>query len=346
MTLLFWLACADPELAPLVRARDEYTRGAAALDAGRHAEAIEAFAAARAGDPQSPVLALWEARARAASGDVAAAEALATEVLRTHPDAGLAWYNRAAWRLRLGQADAAAGDLRRALKLGVRSPFEAAIDPDFAGVLGTPAFADVLPAGPVLARTQGPDGAVFLGSDVLVQVELVSAQTVQLDLVREGAAPGCLVLDRVVEDRHEEAGVLLRRLDVHLRAVAPCDAVLRFAVEVTAPTASRAESPPVSVKVEAPSTFVAGPPAWLPDRLPLPGALVPTDGDFAAGRVGELVWALGRADRAPTLGGRSPEVGLEYRVDAGTRAAGGAWRHTGAGEVHAGEWRTTVPAMP
>ena len=198
MILVLALACRDAEFAPLRGALDDYGRGREAFDEGNHQDAIASFVKAREGDPTSAVLMLWEARARAAGGDLAAAEALATQVITAQPEAGLAWYNRAAWRVRLGHADAAAADLKRALATRIRSPYEAAIDADFASVLGTPAFAELLPPSPVVALVVPPEGSVFVGSEVLVQVQLLSAPALVASLRRAGPSPGCLVLDRVV----------------------------------------------------------------------------------------------------------------------------------------------------
>jgi hypothetical protein len=347
LILAFLLAaCADPELAPLKGALGDYEAGRAALDAGRPAEAAAAFARAREGDPNSPVLALWEARARAAAGDLAAAEALASAVITAHPDAGLAWYNRAAWRMRLGRPDDAAQDLRRALTLGVRSPYEAAIDPDFAPALGTAPFAELLPPGPVFVRSEGPPGAVFLGSDVLVYVELIGSPEVAVGLRRSGADPGCLRLDRVVDDEHRQPGVRARRVELRLQAVAPCAATLHFEAVVTAPVAATVPVPPVLVTVEAPSSFSAAPAVTLPGEIPLPGGLAAVDTSWQGGRIGGLVWALGRADERPLLNGLSAPIALELRADGDTRASGGAWPAPGAGTLAAGAWTLAVPAAP
>lgn len=251
------LACADEELAPLKASLDAYQRGTALLDAGKPAEAVLEFEAARKGDPSSPVLALWEARARAAAGDVPAAEALATEVLRGHPDAALAWYNRAAWRARMGQPEAAAGDLSRALSLGIRSPFEAARDADFAPYLAHPAFEGVLPPAPVLAKVSGPDGAVFVGSDVLVQVELLSAPGVGATVRRVGASPPCLGLERLVEDRREAAGVLARRVDLYLRATGGCTGEVALQLAPDDAPGALITPPAVAIQVDAPSGYTA-----------------------------------------------------------------------------------------
>lgn len=344
IAILLVAACADKELAPLKDALDDYSRGRSALDGGDATSAVAAFQEARKGDPTSPVLALWEARARAATGDVEGAEALATQVITSHPDAGLAWYNRAAWRVRLGHPDAAAEDLRRAITLGVRSPYEAAIDDDFRGVLGTSAFRDVLPPAPVWARATGPEGNVFLGSDLVVEVEVFSAPGIAVEVARVGASPGCLALERVVEHQATEAGVLARRVDLHFRATAACDTSLVLEANVTAAYEARYPMEPVHVQVEAPSSFVQAKPDVVPDAIPLPGSIALASGEWGAGRRGSLIWALGRADVIPTFNGAPPPIRLELRVDGGTRAAGGAWLSTAGGTVQAGEW--SLPLAP
>lgn len=340
--LIGLLACADEQLAPLKGALSDYEVGRAALAEGQPARAAEAFAAARKGDPTSPVLALWEARARAAAGDLAASEALASGVITAHPDAGLAWYNRAAWRMRLGRTDEAAADLRQALTLGVRSPYEAAIDPDFAPALGTPAFAELLPPGPVYVRADAPPGAVFVGSDVAVSFEVIAAPAVALTLRRSGDDPGCLRLEGVVEDEKRGAGFRARRVELRMRASAPCVATLHFEVEVSAPVFTTVAVPPLLVHVEAPSSFAGTASEALPADVPLPGALASADGAWAGGRLRTLVWAMGRADEAPTLEGRSAPIRLELRADGETRAAGGAWLSPEAGTLRAGGWSLLV----
>lgn len=339
---LILFSCADPEFAPLKQALVDFQRGQEALAAGQPAEAAEAFVRARAGDSGSPVLAMWEARARAAAGDAEGAERLATEVLRAQPDAGLALYNRAAWRVRLGRTDAAAEDLARALALGFRSPYEAAIDADFAAVLGTPPFDGVLPPTPVVVRATGPDGSVFLGSDVLVSVAMMSAPEVGVDLWRTGPSPGCLALDRIVEDQSSTAGVLARRIDLHFRATGACAADLGLEARVVHPVPMHVPAGVVRIDVAAPSSFVQAAPDVLADQFPLPGRLAAEDAAWGAGRLGNLVWAMGRADVSPTLDGAAPPIRLELRVQGSTRAAGGAWPARAGGEVAAGAWRTTV----
>ncbi len=340
------LACRDAEFAPLRGALADYSSGRKAFEAGDHEMAIASFVKAREGDPDSAVLMLWEARARAAGGDVVAAEALATQVITAHPDAGLAWYNRAAWRVRLGHTDAGAEDLKRALVTGIRSPYEAAIDPDFVSVLGTPAFVELLPPAPVVAVVVPPAGSVFVGSEVLIQVQLVSAPTVLASLRRTSPSSSCLVLDRIVEDQHRGGGVLARRVDLYFRAVGPCDVELSLLAEATSPVVASAALPPIRVVVEAPTAFTAPPPKELPEQLPLPGTLAAADGAWAAGRVGRVAWAMGRADQVPTLGGSPPNMKLELRVDGTTRAGGGAWLGDSGGEVRAGDWVGTVADSP
>ncbi len=344
LLLLGLLACADKELAPLKGALEDYERGRAQLAEGNPAGAAEAFAAARKGDPTSPVLALWEARARAAGGDLAAAETLATEVIVSVPEAGLAWYNRAAWRMRLGRADEAAADLRQALTLGVRTPYEAAIDPDFALALGTPAFAELLPPGPVYVKADAPAGAVFVGGDVTVVFEVIAAPAVTLALRRSGADPGCLRLEGVVEEEKRGPGLRARRVELRMRGTAACAATLHFEVAVASPVVATVPVPPILVQVEAPSSFAGGAAERLPTEVPLPGTLASADGAWAGGRLEGVVWAMGRADESPRFEGRSAPIRLELRADGETRAAGGAWISPSTGTLEAGEWRLPVAA--
>lgn len=340
VVLLF--GCGDPALEPFDRSLDAYDEGRAALEAGTPEKAAEAFVAARAGDATSTVLALWEAKALADAGRLADADARLGEIIRAHPDDGLALYNRASYRVRAGRPTEAAADLREALRLGVRSPFEAVADPDFSAMAGTPEFEGVLPADTIAASLEGPGGSVFVGSRFDLTFRIVGLPGVALDLSRGGADPGCLTLLRLVEDRHSEAGMLARSVTATFRADGPCDATLGpFELLGGAAPISLAA---VAVKVDAPvGTPLAAGHVALPSRLPLPGSYAPPDAGARAERTPAGVVAIGRADRSLTGNGRRADVALELRVDGQTRATGGWWVDAGPVTVAAKGFEQTVP---
>lgn len=332
MSLLALLGCSDPQLDPLRDALEAYDAGRRALDQGRPAEAAAAFAEARAHDPRTALLALWQAHALARAGDVAGAEAVAGEALGVDPSLHLARYQRAAYRARLGRLDASAADLGPALRAGVVAPLQAAADPDFQPHLGHAAFAGMLPPSPVLVDLAGPVGAVFVGGDVEIKLAVSAARPLSFSLAAEGADPGCLRLERVVEERWPSRAVAVSLLRLRYRAVAACDATVGpFRVDALSPVQSTVTSTTVTLRVDAPASFSPTlAPRWTA-TLPVP-SLVAGDDDWAVGRSGPLVYALGRPDQAPRAGGVPPDFGLELRdiADEGgqsgtTVAAGGAW---------------------
>lgn len=341
--MILLLACADPELDPFARALASYEAGQEALAAGDPKAAAARFAEARAADPRSLPLVLWEARALAEATDLAGAEARLTEVLQADPTVGMAWYNRAAYRARAGRMDESASDLRRALELGVRGPLEAAADPDFAAARAHPAFAGLLPPQPLDATIRGPEGAVFVGSRVPIEIAVTTLPGAAPILRREGGDPGCLRLSRVVQDDRESAGAHTRTLTVELRAEGPCDAMLG-PFTVSGANGASATLGAVPVKVEAPpgTPAVSGLPP-LPAEWLVPSAFAAADAGFAAARAGGGVVAMGPAGRAVSAQGAEPEVRLEWRVDGQTRAVGGWWRSDGPVVLSADGWSAEVP---
>ncbi len=328
--ILLLLACRDPAFDPVRDALSAYDRGRAALDAGRVDEAVAAFAEARAHDPSSPLLMLWEGKALAAKGDLPAAEARASEAIAREPRLGLAWYQRAAWRARMGQLDAAASDLTAAYQLEAASPLEAAADRDFLPHLGEPAFAGILPPNPVLLDARGPEGSVFVGSEVELIVSVAAAPPLAYGLRREGTDPGCLRLDRVVEERQAEVHAVVSVLHLRGRATAACSgAIGPFRADSSTPVVATSVSDALPLRVEAPQAFSGGQAASLPATIPVPSVIADPDGAWSTGRLGDWVYAIGRADQLATLDGAAPELVLELREDATTRASGGAWRREG-----------------
>lgn len=333
--------CDDPALKPFAASVHAWEDGRAALEKGRPADAVVAFASARTHDPGSVALRLWEAKALAETGALDQADAALSELLHSDPSIGVAWYNRAAYRARADRLPEAAADLSKALSLGARSALEAAADPDFAPALAHPAFAGILPAQPLEATVTGP-GAVFVGSRYTLEFTVSALPAASISIERTGADPACLRLQRIVQDDHQEAGRTTRRLAVDLRAEGPCDSALGPFV-VTAGGA-RLSLDPVPVKIEAPAgALPAAGLRPLAASVPVPGTLAPPDAGFAARRAPVGVLAMGRPDRTITGGGKPPDVVLEWRVDGQTRATGGWWHADGPLELSAEGWAETVP---
>ena len=334
-------ACTDPALRPYQQALTAYDQGRADLDAGRPAEAALRFQEARALDPRSPTLPLWQARALAADHRLPEADATLTELIRAHPDLGVAWYNRAAYRARAGRAVESAQDLSRAIELKETSALRAAADPDFAPLRDDPAFRGVLPRQPLLAAVQGPEGAVFIGSRFTLTFRLMSLPELRPTLQIAQPEIGCLEAARLVEDRHEEADLLLRTVELTLIARAPCDTsvgpfTLRF--DGGRDGEDLVLLDPVRVRVEAPSTAVGARAPALPSVLPLIGDLA----HGAAAPVGQGVAA--RVDRGTPLsiGGQPPALPMELRLDGQPVAAGGWWPLLPPALVQAGEAQLPV----
>ncbi len=265
------LACKDPAMAPYREALSEWEEGKAALEAGKSEDALSRFAAARTKDPHSASLRLWEAKALAAAGRYAEADTKVTELIRDQPDLGVAWYNRAAWRVRAGRPLEAAQDLQKALELGEGSRLQAAADPDFVAVRTRPEFASFLPDRTLLVELKGPEGAVFVQSRLELVLRLVSLPGVDPTFRREGPDPACLRLERVVEDRTETPGEWLRTITFTMLALRRCDAKigpfrLQYGEEEIL-------LDPVGIVVEAPASYAEPVPAPpLPVLLPLPGS--------------------------------------------------------------------------
>jgi hypothetical protein len=330
----------DPALDPFAASLKAWDEGRAALADGRPADAVTAFAAAREKDPGSVPLRLWEAKALADAGRLADADERLTEIVTASPDVGMAWYNRAAYRVRSGRLPDAAADLARALALHARSPLEAADDPDFASARSDPAFAGVLPAQPIEANIRGAEGSVFVGSRYPLEITAATLPTAALDLTRSGADPGCLTLVRIVQDDHPGTGLTDHAWTLDLRADAACVGTLG-PFTLRAGSAS-AELAPVAVQVEAPPAAAPVTLAALPTQLPIPSALAPADAGATGARFADGVVAMGRPDAPITGNDRKPDVALEWRVEGQTRAAGGWWRESGPVTLRAGEWTLEV----
>lgn len=221
MLVAFVLACGtaapppDPELARLRRAVTAWEAGERALAAGDPTAAARAFTEARQARPEDPLLAAWEARALAASGQSAEAIALLDRALRARPSEALLRYNLAALLARDGQLDRAGEELRRALEAGARPSREVLGDPDFQPHLGHPAFA-FLPAHALDLRLSAPETTVFLGSEFEVEARVLGAEQAALRVEASPTGPAALV--RAVEDVAPTPEGALRGLRWTLRA--------------------------------------------------------------------------------------------------------------------------------
>ncbi len=340
--LISLLTCADPALERYSVALAAWEDGRAEGAAGRPLEAARAFAAARAKDPENVALRLWEAKALADAGALSDADAGLGELLQAGPNIGIAWYNRAAYRARAGRFNESAADLTRALALGALSPLEAAADPDFFVARTHPAFVGILPLQPLEASVRGPEGAVFLGSRVPVELTLVTLPSARLTLVRAGDDPGCLGVSRVLQDDLEGEGSVERRVTLELRARGPC--VAHIGPFTITSDEALVELPAVAIRIEAPTgTGSPSDATPLPVRWPVPSMYSASDTGFACARVDDGVVALGRPDRSITGNGRRPDVVLEWRVGGQTRTIGGWWWESGPVALAAEGWAETVP---
>ena len=102
---------AQPASADLLARRGELYR--------RHADfaaAARDLAAARAAQPDYPLLDLYEGMLLLDSGNPAGAEAMLSRYLRNHPQHASAWIAHARAQLALGRAEAAARDYARAIR--------------------------------------------------------------------------------------------------------------------------------------------------------------------------------------------------------------------------------------
>jgi hypothetical protein len=317
MLLALFLSCKDPALAPYQEALSAYDRGVAALEAGEPEKAIAAFAKAQASDPRNPLLKLWQAKALAKAERFEEADAMLTGLIKEQPDIGIAWYNRASYRVRAGRLMESAQDLQKAIELKVCSSLEAARDPDFAPHRKAPEFRGILPETLIVANIKGPEGSLFVGSRFELELQVLSLPDEPLKL--QMPDPHCLVLSRIIEDRHEEKGALQRRILLSFTASQPCSAPLGpFAVIGKEDTLALA---PVPIQIEAPSSFTVStlPPLLIP---PLPGSLT-------LNQLNQNEGTALMADPGTSLKGvpdRKPEISLELRVDGQLRASGGWWR--------------------
>lgn len=197
---LWLLACQrpDPELVAQREALEQWREGKALLEEGAAEEAERRFEAALEHRPDDPVISAWRAQAVARQGDLDRAVALLDAVLARHPRFAEARYNRAAYLARLGDPEAAAADLERALEDGAGRARDVLDDPDFEPHLDHPAFA-FLPRHTLLVAVDAPEGPAFLGNRVDVRLRVLGT-TGELARVSAESASGPVRLLSVVED--------------------------------------------------------------------------------------------------------------------------------------------------
>lgn len=203
--MIWWmllLACFGPAEPPpgVVQAGaalQAWSRGHEAQLRGDVATARQAYTEALQVRPNDPLLLSWLAALEAGEGELARAVGLLDRALEASPAFGVARYNRAAYKARLGDAEGAAADLELALGAGASSPRRALRDPDFAAVLAHPAFS-FLPEAPLTALLEVPAELAFLGSRVQVVATIEGGEPAGLGVTLPAVGPVSLV--RVEEE--------------------------------------------------------------------------------------------------------------------------------------------------
>lgn len=350
--MILWLlvACGperDPALDRYTTALGAYDDGKKALDGGDAATAAVAFARALAADPDSTALPLWLSYAQAHAGATTEAIRTLDTLLAVHPGASVAFYNRAAYRARVGDLGGAAADLRIALAAGVASPYAATMDPDFASHRTDPAFTRVLPPAPIAAVAEGPAGDVFLGSTVEVKLTLTGipdpAPALHIDTA--GSA-SCLALQALIEDDSVADLDLRRVVTLRYAATAPCAGTVG-PFTVTLPKAAPIVAAAVPVRVDAPPGALTHTPPPTPTDLPLPASFILDPATHLATlQVAPGVLVLAPPDIPLGQDGRPPEVRMEWRVNGQTRTTGGWWRDAAPVDLGGGGTAEGLSAPP
>lgn len=218
--LLLLAGChhADPQLVAVRDAIAAWQQGVDALKAGDPKAAQAHFEAARALRPGDPLLEAWEAKALADRGDLEGAIGLLDDALSHSPNLAEARYNRAAYAARLGRPEEqVAEDLERALADGARSPRDVLQDPDFAPILGHPAF-DFLPSHALTVGVEAPESTVFWGTEFSVRFRVAGAGDDPLALTAE-QAKGPVTPLSVVDDANPSTEGTFRDLTYSFRVV-------------------------------------------------------------------------------------------------------------------------------
>ena len=310
MVIWLWLvACSgnDPELKAMGKALHVWSQGEALLDQGDAAAARERFAAAREHRDDALLIA-WEASAAAEAGDLEGAVALLDGAIARAPRFAEARYNRAAYLARLGRAEPAAADLRRAIDQGAATSLDALEDPDFAPWLDHEAFG-FLPRTALTVTIDPPAPTAFLGGEVALRMRLVGIVRPPFE-VRAEEASGPLELTIAVEDHVPTPEGASLDLSWTFR-VAGAGAVRLGPFEVVAGKHS-AQLDVVAVEAAAPPGRKA--PPLPPLGLALPSQKVEgLDGPGARLVDGELRVRTGPGDRVQTTPPAPPASRYEHR---------------------------------
>lgn len=179
-------------------AASAWDEGAAALQAGRPAEAREHFQRAHELRPDDATPVAWEARALADEGKLEEAVDLLGELLQRYPGFAEARYNRAAYLARLGRVEEAAPELRLAIDQGATTSRAVLLDPDFQPWLDHPTMR-FLPREYLRVAVELPEGPVFLGNQVDLRLRVVGVDEPPVRVEVPAQQAGVVVV-RVVEE--------------------------------------------------------------------------------------------------------------------------------------------------
>lgn len=322
----------DPDLVAQRDAIAAWRAGTEALEAGRPDDARARFAEARSIRPRDGLLHAWEARAAAAQGRLDEAEALLREGLDLAPELYEARYQLAALLARTGRPAEAAPELQRALAGGVSSPREARADPDFATALEHPAFA-FLPAAPVEAALDLPDGAVFWGSQASVGLVVDGTSSVALTLVADGPVELVSAVADITGTgplTHHALGWTLMAMGAGPVAVGPGEIVGAGAARVAVPAGGFEIVAPPDKPVAPPRKVPLATPTSVAGDLETPGV--------AAGP-GSLVVRYAPTHRVAVVPEPSRPERFDQRRDGRTEWSALRW-----GGLPAGEYEVVVRA--
>jgi len=307
------------------RALAHTDRAQALLSDGKVAEATAELERAHQELPDDPVITAWLARSVAVQGDLVRAIDLLARVVAARPDFAVARYNRAAYLARAGRIDEAAPELERAIRDGAAPARDVLDDPDFAPWLEHPALS-FLPSAALSVGVERPEGAVFWGSELVVELRVHGAGERPLD-VTAARAVGPVRLVRVSEDFADSTDGPSRSIAYALRV----DGAGGFDVEGLSVSAGGREGSarPFVAQLAAPPGRTA-PPTTVDLRAPS-AALRDMPVGVLAVRRGDDVWVhLEPGERLDTL----PEVLSDARVPYLLHKRGvlvaSAWRLTGA----------------
>lgn len=265
------LGCGEPRFGGLAGALAAHDEGRALLDGGDPAGAARAFARAVELDPGSAELELWRGRALAAAGDLPGAIDATSAALRKRPKDGVALYNRACYRARLGEVEKALIDLDAALATGEVSPQRAARDPDLQALRDDPRTRDRAPRPTLRCAAELPPEPVFVGAPLTLTVRAAFERGAALGVAQRGEAAERFALSRALETQATEGDLTRVELSYELKALAPGQGSLG-PLRVTAGDLScEVEAMPFTVL--GPEGFVAPPLGVGPDLTP-PSALV------------------------------------------------------------------------